>query len=92
MMLLGFQLFGQVISERPQGIEYAYLRLGGSIAARTFFPLLMLVGIDFLVEPGFIENTMFSVLTLYFVGMIFGIGLHVANLNKQNKAASDSEN
>lgn len=92
MMLLGFQLFGQIISERPQGIEYAYLRLGGSIAARTFFPLLMLVGIDFLVEPGFIESTMVSVLTLYFVGMIFGIGLHVANLNKQNKAASDSKN
>ncbi len=88
MVVVGFQIAGQMIAERPEGIEYAYLRLGGSIAARTVFPLVMLLGVDFLIEPGFIENTMVPLLSFYFVGMIFGIGLHLAHLNKQDKPAS----
>ena len=91
LVVVGFQLAGQIIAERPSGIDYAYLRLGGSIAARTMFPLLMLLGIDVLVEPGFIENTIVALLAFYFVGMIFGIGLHVAHLSKQDKLASGSE-
>jgi len=79
-------ILGQVFSEYPTGDDALMTRLNLAIAARSGL-LLFAVFVLKTTQEGFLEMPSMAVLiTLYCVGLFFGIYLDTCRLNRQDSA------
>ncbi len=85
-MMVLCQVVGQLIAERPQGVDWVTLRLFGSLAVRTFFPLAIIFIADITSEGGFVNQVLIPVFVFYFVGLVLSSAQHLMKLNDDEES------
>jgi hypothetical protein len=77
-------LLSQIAMEFPRGNELALIRLAISVSLRTGFPLLVVMLVESVALPGFLEQMIKAVVAFYGVSIVMGVLLSLITVNQKS--------